>query len=91
VGGVLPQFGVSVPGGNVKGEIKDNLVMFFRKQTLKYRDTALRALSVFCLRMTSDTFEPTWRISSKLLAAGLFSAETLPPNLRMVSRPNVGT
>jgi len=33
----------------------------------------------------------TWMMSSKLLAVIFFNEETLPPNLRIVSRPNVGT
>lgn len=42
---VLTQFCICMPGGNVKGEVQDDLVVLVWKQSLKYWNTALRTKS----------------------------------------------
>lgn len=44
--GVFPELGISVPGGDIKGKIKDDLVVFLWKQTLEHRDATLETRSV---------------------------------------------
>jgi hypothetical protein len=39
--GVLPEFGVRMPCGEVKTKIEDDLVVWFRKQSLKDRNPTL--------------------------------------------------
>lgn len=47
--GVLPELCISVPSGEIEGEIKNNLVVGFWQQPLDDRDPALRKPSTLCM------------------------------------------
>jgi hypothetical protein len=70
-------------------QLQDGGIMGFWKKTVKHGDCALPSKSGQISR--EGVSRPTWRRSSKSLAAIFFSSDTFALNFLIVSRPNVGT